>query len=151
MEADGNRRGADDSHEACAWLLQQAWPGNIRELKNVMERAVALTDGPEILLEHLPVPYDPMAPSPALGRDDLLKMQPIALDAVRRRDRKRIVDALAVCHWNQTRAAALLGMPRRTFVAKLDQYRVPRPQKSLARSGADISQSRSSGLGSAGL
>jgi transcriptional regulator with PAS, ATPase and Fis domain len=139
------------SPEASAWLLQQDWPGNIRELKNVMERAVALTDGPEILLEHLPVRHDPGPASvPELLRDDL--------DAARRRDRQRILDALAACYGNQTRAAALLGIPRRTFVAKLDQYRVPRPQKSIAGSRAAISgetlarsrQPRSSGLGSAG-
>jgi len=36
---------------------------------------------------------------------------------------------------NQTRAAAALGMPRRTFVAKLDRYGIPRPQKGVPRPG----------------
>jgi two-component system, NtrC family, response regulator AtoC len=44
-------------------------------------------------------------------------------------ERQRIVDALAASAGNQSRAARLLGMPRRTFVAKLDTYAIPRPQK----------------------
>jgi DNA-binding NtrC family response regulator len=44
-------------------------------------------------------------------------------------ERQRIVEALAACAGNQSRAAMLLGMPRRTFVAKLAMYAIPRPQK----------------------
>jgi DNA-binding NtrC family response regulator len=39
------------------------------------------------------------------------------------------MDALAACAGNQSRAAKLLDMPRRTFVAKLDRYHIPRPNK----------------------
>jgi DNA-binding NtrC family response regulator len=39
------------------------------------------------------------------------------------------LEALNSHAWNQTRAAQALGMPRRTFVSKLEQYRIPRPQK----------------------
>ena len=38
--------------------------------------------------------------------------------------------ALAACAGNQSRAAKMLGIPRRTFVTKLDAYRIPRPKKS---------------------
>jgi len=44
-------------------------------------------------------------------------------------ERQRILDALAACAGNQSRAAKRLGMPRRTFVAKLDRYQIPRPNK----------------------
>jgi DNA-binding NtrC family response regulator len=44
-------------------------------------------------------------------------------------EKRRIIDALAVCAGNQSRAAKLLGMPRRTFVTKLEAYGIPRPQK----------------------
>jgi DNA-binding NtrC family response regulator len=107
---------------ARAWLLAHDWPGNIRELRNAMDRAVALVEGPEILVDHLL----------AGGNDER--------QAGRRRDappaaseRDRILDALVVCHGNQTRAAALLGMPRRTFIARLDRYELPRPQKSFTQ------------------
>ena len=47
----------------------------------------------------------------------------------RRSERDRIVEALAACAGNQSRAAKMLGIPRRTFVSKLDAYRIPRPKK----------------------
>jgi transcriptional regulator of acetoin/glycerol metabolism len=46
-----------------------------------------------------------------------------------RSERDRIVEALAACAGNQSRAAKMLGIPRRTFVTKLDAYRIPRPKK----------------------
>jgi DNA-binding NtrC family response regulator len=48
-------------------------------------------------------------------------------------ERQRMLDALAAHAWNQTRAAQSLGMPRRTFVSKLEYYRIPRPQKNGVR------------------
>ena len=52
-------------------------------------------------------------------------------------ERQRILDALAACAGNQSRAAKMLGMPRRTFVARLDQYKIPRPKKDLLRETPD--------------
>jgi DNA-binding NtrC family response regulator len=49
--------------------------------------------------------------------------------ASRERERERILAALAACAGNQTRAAALLGMPLRTLVKRLGQYDLPRPRK----------------------
>ena len=43
-------------------------------------------------------------------------------------ERQAIVDALERCHFNQTRAAELLGMPRRTFCKRLREYAIPRPR-----------------------
>jgi DNA-binding NtrC family response regulator len=108
-------------------LEAYSWPGNIRELKNVMERAVLLCTGTIIEPEHLPV--DKMAvgvpTAPGLHGDGLSRAQAD--------ERQRIIDALAACAGNQSRAAKMLGIPRRTFVAKLDTYRVPRPKKGAAR------------------
>jgi len=46
-------------------------------------------------------------------------------------ERQRMIDALEKCAGNQTAAAAMLGIPRRTFVAKLAAYNIPRPRKKL--------------------
>jgi two-component system, NtrC family, response regulator AtoC len=112
--------------ERIALLLESyAWPGNIRELKNVMERAVLLCTGAVIGVEHLPMdklgappssPGVPSAEAAAAGPPD---------------ERQRIVDALAACAGNQSRAAKVLGVSRRTLVARLDEYRIPRPKKSV--------------------
>ena len=119
-------------------LMGYQWPGNIRELKNVIERAVALCEGSMVLPEHLPL--EKMLPAPArrltptweipsLPATASPRPLPSLGDPEKLAERQRITDALAATNGNQTRAAQMLGMPRRTFVSKLDYYGIPRPQK----------------------
>jgi len=58
------------------------------------------------------------------------KMTTSAASAVQT-ERERIIEALAACAGNQSRAAKMLGIPRRTFVSKLDAYKIPRPKKEI--------------------
>jgi DNA-binding NtrC family response regulator len=116
------------------WLQEYSWPGNIRELRNVMDRAAILCTGFEIGPEHLPL--EKMAdkePNSADAVDAPTASTVVVaarVDESKRQDeRRRILDALAACAGNQSRAAALLGMPRRTFVSRLETYGIPRPQK----------------------
>jgi DNA-binding protein Fis len=50
-------------------------------------------------------------------------------NAVKTLDRERIVAALEQCHGNQTRAAELLGISRRTLIGRLNEYDIGRPRK----------------------
>ncbi|MBI3186119.1 MAG: sigma 54-interacting transcriptional regulator [Myxococcales bacterium] len=130
-------------------LLTYPWPGNIRELRNVMERAVLLCAGGTIDLAHLPV--DKMAATTAPSAMKSPKWKEAATgetpDAITVADapavglpgrplspeledeRRRIADALEKCAGNQTQAAKLLGMSRRTLVYKLGTLDLPRPRK----------------------
>jgi DNA-binding NtrC family response regulator len=116
-----------------ALLEQYSWPGNIRELKNVMERAVVLCDAAEIGPEQLPAekiraqsePISEVETSTGNRESD----SALTKSEVRVAERQRIIEALAACAGNQSRAAKMLGMPRRTFISKLDAYGIPRPQK----------------------
>jgi DNA-binding NtrC family response regulator len=114
-------------------LETYSWPGNIRELKNMMERAVLLCAGSVIETEHLPM--DKLGSSPSSpGLQGLHVVAPNAATTPAGEppdERQRIIDALSSCAGNQSRAAKMLGMPRRTFVARLDQYRIPRPKKGV--------------------
>jgi DNA-binding NtrC family response regulator len=105
---------------ALAALRAHAWPGNVRELRNVIERAALLAVDQPIDVEHLGLAAAPAAPAaaPAALPDELAAIE-----------RQRIVDALEQCGGNQTRAAELLGMPRRTLVKRIAKYNVPRPRK----------------------
>jgi len=123
-----------------ALLESYSWPGNIRELKNVMERAVLLCADPALATEHLPMdklgaslsspgfaPAGAAAGAPgvaAAAETSQPGLPPGPPD-----ERQRIIDALASCAGNQSRAAKMMGMPRRTFVSRLDEYRIPRPKK----------------------
>ncbi len=142
------------SPEVLALFRAYRWPGNVRELRNVAERAVLLCAGDTIQLQHLPV--DKMAPElPSrmgagasfaqraatliAGRGEGASPPPVIQaiedDGVVRgsdEERARIVDALRVCHGNQTRAAELLGMSRRTLVSRLTEYDLPRPRKATS-------------------
>jgi len=137
------------SADALAALHGRDWPGNIRELRNVIERAVLLCSGNEVGVEHLPEarPRRESVPSPqapehtdrnlAERRSELAssptgpRPRNHTLDPSRTpdTDKQRILEALASCAGNQSRAAKLLGMPRRTFVARLDRYQIARPKK----------------------
>jgi DNA-binding NtrC family response regulator len=100
-------------------LTAYAWPGNIRELRNVIERAVLLSDSHEILPEHLPL--DKLAATWAARR-------PVSRPAAGERE-KRVLEALDACAGNQTRAAEVLGISRRTLTKWLDRFDLPRPRK----------------------
>ncbi len=114
-----------------AWLLAHRWPGNIRELRNVMHRAVALCDGPEVLLPHLFLETDapgdagPTATATATANAGAAPGAPLD-------ERAQIVEVLERFAGNQTRAARHLGISRTTLSARLDALAVPRPRKPAA-------------------
>ena len=124
------------SADATAALLAYDWPGNLRELLNMMERAVLLCDGAEIGIAHLPeeklrdlisAPGNRMTPPSMAMRN---------LNAEERLERARMIAALDHNGWNQSRAAEELGMPRRTFISKLARYDIPRPNRVARRPAA---------------
>jgi DNA-binding NtrC family response regulator len=110
---------------ALALLRRHAWPGNIRELRNVMERAVILCTGDRIEAAHVTLEPAPRETSIEPGLSELATIY--QLDPAR--ERARIVEALTACKGNQTQAAKLLGISRRTLVTRLGELDLPRPRK----------------------
>jgi two-component system response regulator AtoC len=110
-------------------LVQHAWPGNLRELAAAVERAVVVCDGDLILPQHLPAkiaagaPTDSVLPFPAGTPPQGQVFEPdryaVAIETMRR---QRVVDALAQCDGNQTKAAKVLGVSRRTLVGWISKY-----------------------------
>jgi DNA-binding NtrC family response regulator len=115
--------------DALAALEHHDWPGNLRELRNVIERAVALCPGPEIELTDLPDAIVATVPSAATdtpdapGRALTLFPPPVTLDAVRdQAESVRIEDALRRNNNNRLKTAAELGISRMTLYNKLYKY-----------------------------
>jgi two-component system response regulator AtoC len=93
-----------------AALLAHEWPGNVRELRNVIERAFVLAEGKTIEPAHLLLEGHGGGPGP--------------LD-----ERTRVVQALEAAEGNQSRAAEILGVSRRTLINRIEEYGLPRPRK----------------------
>ncbi|MET0790176.1 MAG: sigma 54-interacting transcriptional regulator [Polyangiaceae bacterium] len=138
------------SPAAAETLERHSWPGNVRELRNTVERALvqlepnALQIEAEILqlgngsLAQAPITIPPTLPPPAEASTDA------DADALRPRistpprsfrgevgdlERDLILETLARCAGNQTRAAKELGISRNTLIARLAMYGVSRPRK----------------------
>ena len=121
--ADAGRPTLAISDEAVSRLLAHRWPGNVRELKNVAERSVVLCRGDVIRPEDLRFEAlgGTVEESPVLGRQ--------SAEAIAEGQRTRIVEALAAANGNQTQAAKLLGISRRTLLNRLDSLGMARPRK----------------------
>jgi len=124
------------SDDAKAWLTTHDWPGNIRELRNACERAVLLAPGAVIEREHLSIEEPKRAPgryrsptTPPPGTMTSSDMPSQVRATVAELEKQRILEALDKCAGNQTRAAELLGISRRTLINRLDEYGIARPRK----------------------
>ncbi|MBX7082575.1 MAG: sigma 54-interacting transcriptional regulator [Nannocystaceae bacterium] len=128
------------SRDSVDWMLRHAWPGNIRELRNAINRAVLLATGGVIQPEHMRTEaYAPRtgrgsgrtgdAPAPAPAPVPTVPSSVAAPVDPDEEERQRIMAALAACGGNQTRAAKVLGIARRTLTSKLGKLGLPRPRK----------------------
>jgi transcriptional regulator with PAS, ATPase and Fis domain len=124
------------SEDARQWLVSHDWPGNIRELRNACERAVLLASGSVIEKQHLTVDEPRRSPNrfrspttPPPGVTTASDMPSQVRATVAELEKQRILEALDKCAGNQTRAAELLGISRRTLINRLDEYGIARPRK----------------------
>lgn len=126
---DGPGLGAEITDDALALLARHHWPGNIRELRNVLERALTLDDGAEILDRQAlaqvlptlePLPTNDTDAGSRTGHNALAGTRTLA-EAVASAEREAIESALAACRGNRSQAARLLGISRSVFYQKLSR------------------------------
>ncbi len=106
------------SPAALAILQGYGWPGNVRELQNIVERSVALVEGP--VIEARDLPLDLLLPEPR-GRVDGVEELPLK-EARDQFERQLVLQVLERVQWNRTQAARLLGMHRNSLKAKLEAW-----------------------------
>ena len=127
-----NRSFGRDFHtvapEAEQLMRSYSWPGNIRELRNVIERICIMHSGPELKAGYLPAEIRGISkPAPAADTrelDVLLEQQVGLEDAVARLECALITQALARTGSNVLKTAAILQIPRGTLRYKMDKYRL---------------------------
>lgn len=97
------------SPRACQLLLDYPWPGNIRELANIIERTIVMDSSEIIQPEHLALEFCPIRPANV----------PLTLEAV---EKKHILETLTLCGQNKTKAAEVLGISIRTLRNKIKSF-----------------------------
>jgi two-component system response regulator AtoC len=110
------------SEDAIAWLEQQEWPGNVRQLENAIERAAVLTN--KEILNSADLRNEPL-PSP-LSQDLGEKGEETGTlrEVVELAERDAIIQALQATEGNRREAAKRLGVSLRTLFYKIDRYRI---------------------------
>lgn len=121
-----NKRIDGFSSEALAALSAYPWPGNIRELKNVIERALIHTAGRVVGTESIVLAEARGSAAPVLSGAGVITMADVrekGMDAVLERyERMLLESALEECEGNQSAAARVLGIKRTTLVQKMKKY-----------------------------
>lgn len=128
---DGDGRQPQLTADALAQLMAYEFPGNVRELENVLERAITLSDGASIGAADLQLRPTALtgvapaaaaaAPAPVLGNAPA----PAGLDTqIEQMEKRAIRDALEKARYNKTRAAELLGLSFRQLRYKLKKFNI---------------------------
>ena len=97
-----------------AQLTRHAWPGNVRQLRNVIHRLVSLSEPGQVVAR---LPFE-------LEGAETPRSLPEALDA---EERRRIIAALESARWNKAKAARSLGSSRTTLIAKMKRLGIEPP------------------------
>ncbi|HXM64679.1 MAG TPA: sigma 54-interacting transcriptional regulator [Terriglobales bacterium] len=105
--------------EALALLKNYSWPGNLRELENIIERAVVLTSSSVVEAEHLPLHVQEVVSfKPQLG------FMPSKAQAIAQFEREALSSYLLKANGNISKAAKLAKIPRRTFHRLLAKHKI---------------------------
>jgi transcriptional regulator with PAS, ATPase and Fis domain len=106
--------------EAMKYLEAYAWPGNIRELRNAIERAMLLAEGDTLVRADFPA-----SSSGSLRLGERVELPSGGID-LEQLERSLVVQALERTGWNQTKAAALLGVNRDQIRYRIEKFQLER-------------------------
>ena len=111
------------SEEAKKLMTQYSWPGNVRELRNVIERAMILTDQEVITPKHLP--FELKQSEKTLG-DTEFQISEVTSDmSLENMEKLHLSKVLKRLEWNKSKASKILGISRATLRAKIRRYSLP--------------------------
>jgi DNA-binding NtrC family response regulator len=111
------------SEEAKKLMVQYSWPGNVRELRNVIERAMILTDQDVITPKHLPFE---LKQAETIHEDTEHEISGITSDmSLENMEKIHLSKVLKRLEWNKSKASKILGISRATLRAKVKKYNLP--------------------------
>ena len=111
------------SEEAKKLMIQYSWPGNVRELRNVIERAMILTEQEVITPKHLPFE---LKQSEKTLRETELQISEVTSDmSLESMEKMHLSKVLKRLEWNKSKASKSLGISRATLRAKIRKYNLP--------------------------
>ena len=126
-----HRDGISLSKEVEQRLLRHSWPGNIRELENVLERAVNVLDGTIVRMTHLPLYLqeeelkraETVQPTKQTAENDTSRhaVRPLK-DVIAQAEKEAIREALKAADGNKLQAAKMLGICKTSFYEKVKLY-----------------------------
>lgn len=108
-----HRRVEGFSPEVMSLLMSYAWPGNIRELRNLVEAIFINLPARIVTMAHLPQSFLPLQRSQKRPRDE----------------RERLLEALQTTNWNKSQAAGKLHWSRMTLYRKMEKYEISHSRK----------------------
>jgi DNA-binding NtrC family response regulator/predicted ATPase len=118
--------------DAIGAIRSHSWPGNVRQLSNVIERTALLTDAPALTAAHLELPIE--TPSPTAARVGAARQAEPR--SARDADREHLLQVLTETGWNISRTAARLAIARNTVQARIRRYALqPASAQSAGRVG----------------
>ena len=123
----GNGRPAAIEMDALQRLVAYPWPGNIRELRNVIRTALAICEGGVVRGIDLPreIRESQSNIGPALAPMAAVAESSNAVNPLKAAERAALVRVIAECHGNMTRVAAQLGMSRNTLYRRMKRHAIP--------------------------
>jgi len=135
FQAEGKRR-VQISPEALEALMKYNYPGNVRELENLLERAIILSDGKvitsrEIHLYPLETPASSGVPVTAENGTKTSSLREVSRHAAEEAERVLLMETLLKTNWNRVKAAKVLGIDYKTLRHKIRQYGLT-PGRNLA-------------------
>ncbi len=111
------------SDEGKKMMIHYSWPGNVRELKNVIERAMILTDQEYITPKHLP--FEMKHVEKSTHADTGHELMEIANDvSLENMEKMHLSKVLKKLEWNKSKASKVLGISRATLRAKIKRYSI---------------------------
>lgn len=106
--------------DAMKFLEEYHWPGNLRELKNMIRRLVLMCNSTSISVGDLPSELTSLSSVDSISSNEEIDLKAIQRD----NEKQKIIEALEMTHYNKSKAAKLLNIDRKTLYLKIEKYKL---------------------------